>query len=259
MGKELFAKRLMIVGMVGFLALLVGVVTAVAGNTIPSSTMYFRGALTEDAGIYTGVANMLKETTAGVGDGVDGYDVYGKEGDTAWFGDMVGGSPVWTSQAISGHDAWPTWTPDTPDWYQYSVEFYEDGGQKWAIRNHAGSTEAAPHSTTAKGVPMSGSMNWSTLLAAETDVGAYLPGTGTPEIAGGAASKGGGASCWDMDWSWGSEVVPLQSPYFTVSVAPAVGGGYDVVMTPTPEPGTLVLLITAGLGALAFAWRRRRS
>ena len=28
---------------------------------------------------------------------------------------------------------------------------------------------------------------------------------------------------------------------------------------PVPEPGTLVLLITAGLGALGYAWRRRRS
>jgi hypothetical protein len=28
---------------------------------------------------------------------------------------------------------------------------------------------------------------------------------------------------------------------------------------PIPEPGTLVLLVTAGLGALCYAWRRRRS
>jgi hypothetical protein len=30
-------------------------------------------------------------------------------------------------------------------------------------------------------------------------------------------------------------------------------------MSAVPEPGTLVLLVTAGLGALAYAWRRRRS
>jgi hypothetical protein len=30
-------------------------------------------------------------------------------------------------------------------------------------------------------------------------------------------------------------------------------------ITVVPEPGTLVLLVTAGLGALAYAWRRRRS
>lgn len=34
------------------------------------------------------------------------------------------------------------------------------------------------------------------------------------------------------------------------------GTGY---VNAVPEPSTLVLLITAGLGALAFAWRRRRS
>ena len=237
-----------------------GVAATAAANTIGSSTMYFQGTLTEDGGVYTGVANMLKETTEGIGDGVDGYDVYAKEGDTAWFGDKSGESVVWTSQAIAGHDAWPTWTPDTPDWYQYSVEFYEDGGQtKWAVRNHAGSTESNPHSTAAMGVPMSGIIDWNAMVAEETEIGAYLPGTGTAEIPGGAASKGGGAGCWDMDWSWGSEMVPLQTPYFTVSVTSGGGGSYDVVMTPTPEPGTLVLLITAGLGVLVYAWRRRRS
>ncbi len=37
-------------------------------------------------------------------------------------------------------------------------------------------------------------------------------------------------------------------------------GGYLVSNpTVTPEPGTLVLLLTAGLGLLCYAWRRRRS
>ena len=34
---------------------------------------------------------------------------------------------------------------------------------------------------------------------------------------------------------------------------------YQELMNAVPEPGTLVLLITAGLGALGYAWRRRRS
>jgi hypothetical protein len=38
------------------------------------------------------------------------------------------------------------------------------------------------------------------------------------------------------------------------------GGNYTIgYATGVPEPGTLVLLGAAGLGALAYAWRRRRS
>ncbi len=35
--------------------------------------------------------------------------------------------------------------------------------------------------------------------------------------------------------------------------------GFMLAETTVPEPGTLVLLLTAALGALAYAWRRRRS
>ena len=214
-------------------------------NDVPSSTIVFQAStaypLTYNGdGTYTGVIPCV------VG---GGYDIYAKEGASAWFGDDPGSGSVWTSQVITAHDAWPIWTPDTPDWYQYSLYLYEDGGvQKWAIRNHAGATVITPWyetSTTAgtngetnpglwpripNGVPMSGTMDWAVMYAMETDTGAYL--TGTPEIPGGAASQGGGAGYWDMDWSWGSEAVPLQYPGFDVAVT---GGGattYMVTMTP---------------------------
>ena len=58
----------------------------------------------------------------------------------------------------------------------------------------------------------------------------------------------------------------FKSMYLGVSAAPGTtftatyndltwGTGY---VNAVPEPGTLVLLITAGLGALCYAWRRRR-
>jgi hypothetical protein len=116
-------------------------------NDVSSSTMFFESAggytLTDNGdGTYTGVIPMKVD---------GGFDIYGEEGATAWFGDDPGTGPVWTSQAIgSDHDAWPTWTPDTPDWYQYSLNLYEDGGvQKWALRNHPAATAANPWYDTA--------------------------------------------------------------------------------------------------------------
>jgi len=49
-------------------------------------------------------------------------------------------------------------------------------------------------------------------------------------------------------WLWSSKACTVS--YGSMDIAPI----HDV-----PEPGTLMLLLTAGLGALAFAWRRRRS
>jgi hypothetical protein len=211
-----------------------------ADNTIASSTMIFQGTLTDlGGGIYTGVVEMVDENALGIGDSESGFDIYGRNGATAWFGNDPGSGPVWTSVLIGGHDAWATWDPDTPDWYQYSLNLYLSGSTyKWAVRNHPGSTAGSPHSTVASGVPMSGTMDWGNMYAEETDVGAYLPGTGTPEIPGGAATRGGGSACWDMDWSWGSEAVPLQYPGFNVqiTVVDPYYQIYRVILTPAPQP-----------------------
>ena len=195
-------------------------------------------------------------------------DIYGEEGANAWFGDDV--PPVtWTSQTIASHDAWPTWDPDTPDWYQYSLELSVDGSAySWALRNHAGAGDPNvgdtpwyddPSTYPARGVPMSGTMDWAGMFAAETGVGEYLSGMGVAEIPGGAALHGGGAQAWDMDWSWGSEVVPLQYSGFALSMTPVAGiqGEYLVSMTPVPEPATLALLGIV-LPGLALLKKRRK-
>ena len=223
-------------------SLSVAAVVVLADNTVTSSTMIFEGTLTpEGGGKYSGVLPMVDEAVGPTGDGVSGYDVYAKNGGTAQFGDDPGTGAVWTPVSIgttpNDHDAWSTWSPDTPDWYQYSLKLYKDGDDyKWAVRNHAGATAVAPWSSNpatypARGVPMSGSMNWSNMYAEETDTGAYLSGMGTAEIPGGAAAHGGGAQCWDMDWSWGSEAVPLEYPGFDVAIED-LGSTYRVTMTP---------------------------
>jgi hypothetical protein len=239
MRKEETMKKILSVVFAVALLLSVGLLTLPVGaanpTTIASSTIYFESQgsfdLTDNGdGTYTGVIPCKVGA---------GFDIYGKEAATAWFGDDPGGGPVWTPETISDHDAWPCWDPDTPDWYQYSLNLSVEGGvQKWALRNHPSATSDHPWWDTAHwggikpaaGVPMSGYIEWygqGVGYAYETDVGAYLPGTGTAEIPGGAASKGGGAQCWDMDWSWGSEVVPLEYKGFHITVV--IGGSPDDV------------------------------
>lgn len=54
-------------------------------------------------------------------------------------------------------------------------------------------------------------------------------------------STGGGTSEWGAGWDKNSD------------------GNVQVFGSAVPEPGTIVLLTMAGLGLLAYAWRRRRS
>ena len=187
--------------------------------------------LTPNGEGYTGVLPMVDESTENLGDNIAGFDVYARGNVNASFGDKAGEVISWDEVEIIGNDAWSTWDPDIPDWYQYSISF---DGNTWALRNHAGATVEDPwyaDENIAKGVPMSGNINWNTMFATENDVGEYIDGTGTGEIPGGAKTKGGGANTWDMDWSWGSEMIPLESEGFNVKVE-EIADGYRVTMTP---------------------------
>lgn len=229
-------------------------------TTIESSTMYFASVesftLTPDEnGYYLGVIPMTEES--------GGFDVYAREDALAWFGGIVGGEEVWDSITIVDHD-WTDWNPDTPDWYAYSLELSydeESGEYRWAIRNHSGTSAQEPWYlkdpvVLAQGVPMSGVIVWhgnGKGYAYETDVGAYLPPLPPDhgKIPGGAATKGGGSACWDMDWSWGSEVVPLEYPGFEVEVTGT--GGYHVTMTPARAHGPIP--VTVPMKQTQFQWR----
>jgi hypothetical protein len=110
---------------------------------------------------------------------------------------------------------------------------------------------------------MSGAIDWTIGTdgyASEDDTGAYYSGMGTPENDGYAAifaaDKGQStAGAWDMDWSWGSDYVPLELPGFDIEVDYAIGGASTVTLTPAPEPATIALL---GLGSLTLLRRKRK-
>jgi len=199
-----------------------------AVTTIDSSTMIFQGALSDaGGGVYTGTIFMVDEGTHWLGDLKAGFDVYARDGATAYFADdrfLVG-----PSATIANHDGWPDWDPDTPDWNCYALTLTSDS---WRLVYNNSATPPEDWADCG-GVPMSGTMDWTAMYAAETDVGHCFgdPVDVGAEEPGWAESYGGGAACWDMDWIWGGEVAPLEFPGFDVSISEA-DGVYTVTMVP---------------------------
>jgi len=240
--------------------------SATAGaNTVASSTMWFQGTLTDQGGVYSGTLAMVDESALGIGDGIAGFDIYAKNGAWATY-DLAGsGSQNYTSGQVVQHDAYTTaggwgaiYTPDCGDWYNYQLNLTAG---TWAVE-YNGNVGNDGILTGATCAPMSGAMNWATGYAAETGTGAYYPATGTAESPGYAASFAAGkgqstVGAWDMDWSWGSDYVPLEYPGFAVGVTQVSTGEYLVSLTPVPEPISMLLFGGSVLGGLG-AWRRRR-
>ncbi len=205
-------------------------------NTIASSTMIFKGELTyyyegpEDK--VSGTIAMVDEEAEGLGDEVSGFDLYAKNGAKATY--KSGGSYVCGPVAI--HDAYNTgggwgsyYDPDCADWYNYQLKL---DGDNWYVEynNNVGNDGVLTGATCA---PMSGGLDWSNMYATETGVGEYYSGMGTAESPGYALDNpctgvNDGTQSWDMDWSWGSEYIPLQFPGFDVQVEP---------ITSWPNPG----------------------
>jgi hypothetical protein len=101
---------------------------------------------------------------------------------------------------------------------------------------------------------MSGTLNWASDIALESDLGTQNGGHG------GSAAYGGGAGAWDWDCGWGIEVIPLEYAGFTGAVSYIENGTSTVSLTPAvPEPATMIiwsfLSISAGLGL--HLWQRK--
>ncbi len=199
-------------------------------NDIQSSTMHFHGELTDEGGgVYTGTILMTQGeyyVPGGPGEATytgGGFDVYAKEGGTAYVQGMTPDSWIIGSDhdAYSESGPWGSWyDPDCADWEQYSLELTAD---HWYLR----------YTPTGES-PMSGVMTWygdGTGYAAETDLGTQDGGHD------GSAAHGGGAQAWDWDCGWGVEVIPLELPGFYVEVSPT--GSYDVTLT--PSGGTITI------------------
>lgn len=265
--KKIFATRIAITVAIAAIAMLAfSAAMADAAddpNTVASSTMVFEGPLTDQGGgIYTGTIPMINEDGTPYGDGEAGFDVYAKQGGCAYVQGYYGitdcdcdgdGTPDFDTYVIgsldNAHDAytsggpWGTWyDPDCADWDKYELDIRSN---HWYLR-YAPTDES----------PMSGTMDWTNMYAAETDLGTQLGGHD------GSAVHGGGAQAWDWDCGWGVEVIPLEFPGFDVTIEDLGGGNYRVTMTPTPPPEEvpaitplsflLALISLFGLGAIAM-------
>ena len=209
-----------------------------AANTIGSSTMVFEGSLSQVGDAYTGIAPMVDEAGTAHGDGESGFDVYARNGAWATYDTLGSGSSDYAEGQIVEHDAYTTaggwgsfYDPDCADWSNYQLRLTE---AHWYLE-YNGNVGNDGILTGAAAPPMSGPMDWSAMFASEEDTGAYYSGMGTAESPGYsssfAASKGQStAGAWDMDWSWGSDYVPLEHSGFHVVLTDLGGGNFRVTL-----------------------------
>jgi len=239
------------------LVLSLSLVTAVASadedppNTVLSSTMWFEGTLTSDgAGGYNGTLEMVNECDLSIGDKIAGFDVYARNGVKATY-DKAGSGKDYACGVVTDHDAYTTaggwgsfYNPDVSDWYKYQLRL-QDGS--WYVEYHDSGAVAAP---------MSGTVDWTADYALETGAGIYYSGMGTAESSGYALNNectgvNDGTAAWDMDWSWGSEYIPLQYPGFDVTVSGLGDGEYRVKLTPAAAGSTQLTVDVPDITAIS--------
>ena len=236
-----YAKRLAVFSVVIlFVFGVMSVVPAFADDyttSIESGTMVFQGSLDVSGDAYSGTIAMVDgDGESGLADGEDGFDVYARNGSAAMY---KGTGDDYVHGLVTGHDAYTTaggwgseYNPDCADYEHYQLRF-ADG--KWYLE-YKTSVSAGEGIAT----PMSGTMDWVNMYAIEEDTGAYYAGKGTPKSSGYAHTNEWVTETvahWDMDWSWGSENIPLAFPGFSVTITETDDSEYTVVLTPARAEG----------------------
>lgn len=223
-------------------------------NTVASSTMIFQGSLTDDSdGSYTGTIWMVDENAESLGDNIAGFDVYAKNGAIAFYDKDGSGSEDYEYGAVVGNDAYDTaggwgsfWDPDVADYNHYQLKL---DGDTWALEYNGGSGAVA--------APMSGTIDWAAMYALETGTGEYYVDPGSTAenhgkaLSGDYGSTGNPVGAWEMDWSWGSEFIPLQFPGFDVTIEEPTSGIYRVTMVPAAAGSTLLTVDVPDITAIS--------
>ncbi len=214
------------------ITLFLGIEVGASANTIPSSTMWFQGPLTYNPtnGSYTTLPGGMPAipgyyySPGGPGtyfDGVNwrtpdnriaegGFDVYALTGGAA----CVDLNNNWACEpgeigtvgpdhdVYNGSGPWGVWyDPDVPDEQNYNLKLTAATWRVWGFLDR---TTPPPVYET----PLEGPINWSTMIATETNAN------------------------WNPFWTWGVENIPLECPDFKVNVIDLGGGIYRVSLTP---------------------------
>ena len=166
---------------------------------------------------------------------------------------IIDWNPEWTDSTPLDLDnsGWLAFDYDTNTWTVW--ENYVAGESDWAAVSCVGGTDSDPLIHVVKTVTNDSTFVWTDyhIEISGSEGVSYVSGSATSDVFNTIIESGG-----TIDF-YAPNSVPIGGDVtfeFDI-IIPAGGFSFDISQTPTPEPGTIVLL---SLGALALIRRRRR-